>query len=64
MAKALCLSVNDTYNTLKKTSTETNRLAQIGEILEVIFITILAKKQGITNPIDPQIEELTSKTKF
>lgn len=63
MAKRLGLSVNGTYNTLKKTSIQTDRLAQISEILGVNFFSILAKELCIINPINPQIEELSTENK-
>ncbi len=63
MARSLDLSVNGTYNTLKKASIQTDRLAKISEVLQVNFFTILANELSITKPINPQIEELTSENK-
>lgn len=63
MAKKLDLSLNATYNTLKKTSIQTDRLAQISEILQVNFFKILASELTIANPINPQIEKLTTENK-
>ena len=60
MAKKLNLSINATYNTLKKPSIQTDRLAQISEILQVNFFKILAGQLHIANPINPQIEKLTT----
>lgn len=63
MAKKLDLSVNAIYNTLKKPSIQTDRLAQISEILQVNFFKILAGQLNIANPINPQIEKLTTENK-
>jgi hypothetical protein len=63
MAKKLDLSVNATYNTLKKPSIQTDRLAQISEILQMNFFKILAGQLNIANPINPQIEKLTTENK-
>jgi len=52
-----------TNNTLKKTSIQTDRLAQISEILQVNFFKILAGDLTIENPINPQIEKLTTENK-
>ncbi|MFA9370428.1 MAG: hypothetical protein ACERIH_01850 [Labilibaculum antarcticum] len=63
MAKKLDLSINATYNTLRKASIQTDRLAQISEILQVNFFKILAGQLNIENPINPQIEKLTTENK-
>ena len=63
MAKKLDLSLNATYNTFKKTSIQTDRLAQISEILQVNFFKILANDLNIENPINPQTEKLTTENK-
>ncbi|WP_120241640.1 hypothetical protein [Marinifilum flexuosum] len=60
MAKKLDLSLNATYNTFKKSSIQTDRLAQISEILQVNFFKILGNHLTVQNPIDPKIEELTT----
>ena len=60
MAKKLDLSLNATYNTFKKPSIQTDRLAQISEILQVNFFKILGSQLNITNPINPEIEKLTT----
>lgn len=60
MAKKLDLSLNATYNTFRKTSIQTDRLAQISEILQVNFFKILGSQIPAQNPIDPKIEELTT----
>ncbi|BAX80863.1 hypothetical protein [Labilibaculum antarcticum] len=60
MAKKLDLSVNATYNALKKPSIYTDRLAEISEILQVNFFKILAGQLNIENPINPQLEKLTT----
>ncbi len=63
LAKKLDLSLNATYNTLKKSNIQTDRLTQISEILQVNFFRILAKDLNITKPINPQIEKLTTENK-
>lgn len=63
MAKKLDLSLNATYNTLKKSSVQTDRLVQISGILQVNFFKILAEGLNIQNPINPQIEKLTAENK-
>lgn len=63
MAKKLDLSLNATYNTLKKPSIQTDRLAQICVILQVNFFKILAGELSVQNPINPQIEKLTTENK-
>jgi len=63
MAKKLNLSLNATYNTFKKTSIQTDRLVQISEILQVNFFKILASELNIANPINPQIDQLTTENK-
>ena len=60
MAKKLDLSLNATYNTLKKPSIQTDRLAQISEILQVNFFKILGSQLNISNPINPEIGRLTT----
>jgi len=64
MAKKLDLSLNATYNVLKKPSIQTNRLAQICGILQVNFFKILAEELNVQNPINPQIEKLTTENKI
>ena len=60
MAKELDLSINATYNTLKKPSIQTDRLAQISEMLQVNFFKILAEDLHIDHPINPEIAKLTT----
>ncbi|PKQ64996.1 hypothetical protein BZG02_03930 [Labilibaculum filiforme] len=60
MAKELNLSINATHNALKKPSIQTDRLAQISEILQVNFFKILAADLHIDHPINPEIEKLTT----
>jgi len=64
MAKKLGLSLNATYNTLKKPDIQTDRLAKISEILQVNFFKILAGELDIENPINPQIEKLTTENEI
>jgi len=60
MAKKLGLSLNATYNALKKPDIQTDRLAKISEILQVNFFSILTGDINIENPINPQIEKLSA----
>jgi len=63
MAKKLDLSLNATYNTFKKPSIQTDRLAQISEILQINFFKVLGSQLSVEKPIDPKIEELTTEIK-
>lgn len=63
MAKKLDVSMNAMYSILKKPSIQINRLAQISEVLQVNFFKILAEELNIQNPINPQIENLTTENK-
>lgn len=64
MAKKLGLSLNATYNFLKKPDIQIDRLAKISEILQVNFFSMLANDLNIENPINPQIKKLTTENEI
>ncbi|MDM8161171.1 helix-turn-helix domain-containing protein [Labilibaculum sp. K2S] len=63
-AQKLQISMNSMYHILKRPSMQIDRLWEVCEALQLNFFKVLADEIKITNPVDPQMDQLQRENKM
>ncbi|MDQ1772443.1 hypothetical protein GQR60_17570 [Labilibaculum sp. A4] len=64
LAHKMNIGLNSMYHILKRPSMQIDRLWEVCEALQLNFFKVLADEINITNPVDPQMDQLQQENKM